>query len=100
MEIINNTKQKQFEVFVDDHKAELVYRFRKKTIFFMHTFVPEEIGGQGIASKLAATALTYAKENGYQIAVLCPFVAAYVKKHPEWYALYDRAYHQNIPTKK
>lgn len=98
MEVINNEKRKQFEVDLDGHKAELVYRFRRKTMFFMHTFVPEEIGGRGVASKLASTALNYAKDKGYKIAVLCPFVGAYVKRHPEWYALFDRAYHQNIPA--
>ena len=84
MEITNNKDKKQFEVTVDGHKAELVYRFRRKTMFFMHTYVPEEIGGRGIASKLAAAGLEYAKAKGHQIAVLCPFVAAYIKKHPEW----------------
>ena len=98
MEVINNKKQKQFEILADGHKAEIVYRFRKNTMFFMHTFVPDEIGGRGIASKLASTALQYAKDQGHKIAVLCPFVAAYVKKHPEWYALYDKEYHQNIPA--
>lgn len=97
MEVTNNGRQHQFEVVVDDYKAELVYRLRKKTLFLLHTFVPEEIGGKGIASKLAITALEYAKEKGYKLAVLCPFVAAYVKKHPEWYAFYDREYHQNLP---
>jgi predicted GNAT family acetyltransferase len=99
MEIVNNKKQLQFEVLLGGHKAELVYRMRKKTMFFMHTKVPKEIGGQGVASKLASTALEYAKEKGFKIAVLCPFVSAYVKKHPEWYALFDREYHQGIPTK-
>lgn len=100
MEIVNNKKQQQFEFLAEDQKAELVYRFRKNTMFFMHTFVPEAMGGRGIASKLAATALEYAKEKGHKIAVLCPFVGAYVKKHPEWYALYDPEYHQNIPRNK
>ena len=98
MEIINNKKQKQFEVLIEDHKAELVYRFRKNTMFFMHTSVPEELKGRGIASKMASTALEYAKEKGHKIAVLCPFVAAYIKKHPEWFAFYDKEYHQNIPS--
>lgn len=98
MEVINNERQKQFEVFVDVHKAELVYRLRENTLYLLHTFVPKEIGGRGIASKLAITALEYTKSNGYKLAVLCPFVAAYVKKHPEWYELYDKEYHQNIPS--
>ncbi len=97
MEIVNNQKQQQFEVVIGDHKAELVYRLRKNTLFLLHTYVPEELGGQGIASKLAITALEYAKAKGHKLAVLCPFVAAYVKKHPEWYEYYDKEYHQNIP---
>lgn len=99
MEVTNNTKLKQFEIEMDGHKAELVYRLRKKTLFLMHTYVPEELRGNGLASKLASTALEYAKEKDYKIAVLCPFVGAYVKKHPEWYALFDREYHQNLPTR-
>ncbi|MEM6376926.1 MAG: GNAT family N-acetyltransferase [Bacteroidota bacterium] len=99
MEVTNNTRMKQFEVRMDDHKAELVYRLRKKTLFLMHTYVPEELRGKGIATALATTALEYAKGKGYKIAVLCPFVGAYVKKQPEWYALFDREYHQNIPHK-
>ena len=98
MEVTNNTRQHQFEVRVDDHLAELVYRLRKNTLFLLHTFVPEELSGQGIASTMAKTALNYAKERGHKIAVLCPFVAAYIKKHPEWYTLYDTEYHQNIPV--
>ena len=64
----------------------------------MHTYVPAEIGGQGIASLLTQTALEYAKSQGHLIAVLCPYVAAYVKRHPEWYALYDTGFHKNIPA--
>ena len=54
----------------------------------MHTKVPEELSGKGIASFLAKNALEYAKVNGYKINVMCPFVSRYVKKNHEWYDLY------------
>ena len=98
MKVINNTRNQQFEIYQGDHKAEIVYRFRKKTMFMMHTSVPKEMGGLGVGTKLVTTALEYAKEQGFKIAVLCPFVGAYVKKNPEWYDLYDREFHQNIPS--
>lgn len=98
MEIVNNERQQQFEILINDQKAELVYRLRGNRFYLLHTFVPKELTGQGIASKLASTALNYAKDNGHKLAVLCPFVAAYVKKHPEWYDHYDREYHKDIPA--
>lgn len=97
MEVTNNTSLHQFEVMKDGEKAELVYRLRGNTLFLLHTWVPPALGGQGIASFLAKTALEYAETHGYKIGVMCPFVAAYVKRHPEWYRLYDTEYHQNIP---
>jgi len=50
----------------------------------MHTWVPQELEGRGIASALAEFALNYAKENELQTVVYCPFVKAYIQKHPEW----------------
>ena len=50
----------------------------------MHTEVPEALQGHGIAGKLAAHALTYARENGLDVVPLCPYVAKYIKDHPEF----------------
>ena len=89
IEILNNERQHQFEIKIGDYKAELVYRLRKNSLYLLHTFVPEELQHQGLATKLAEHALNYAKANGHLLVVYCPFVAAYVKEHPEWYELYD-----------
>lgn len=94
--IKNNIKNGQFEYQHNDQLAYLTYRIRKNTMFFMHTKVPDELSGQGVASTLALTALNHAKDKGYLIAVMCPFVSRYVKKHPEWYELYDGEYHERF----
>lgn len=94
MEVINNTENKQFEVLVDEDLASMVYRFKGKTMFFMHTKVPESARGKGVASLLIKTALEFAKSKKYKIAILCPFVSKYIKNNPEWYALYDEEYHR------
>jgi len=50
----------------------------------MHTFVPESLEGRGLASALAKFALEYAKGKNLQVIVYCPFVATYLKRHPEY----------------
>lgn len=93
MVIVNNKKNGQFEFSTELHLAYVTYRILKNTMYFMHTAVPDELSGKGIASALALEALKYARSNNYKIALLCPFVSNYVKKHPEWYDLIDVKYH-------
>lgn len=40
--------------------------------------------GKGVASKLIETALDAAQEEHYQVVPLCPFVSAYIRRHPEY----------------
>jgi predicted GNAT family acetyltransferase len=90
IEIINNTKQQQFEVTENNKLAILVYRFYKNDIALMHTEVPAALSGKGIASALAKHALEWAKEHNKKVMVYCPFVASYLKRHPEYNFLVDR----------
>ncbi|MEX6690003.1 GNAT family N-acetyltransferase [Danxiaibacter flavus] len=91
--VVNNSSEQQFEIETDGSKAYLTYRFYKQSIAFMHTFVPEQLKGQGIASMLATAAFAHAKEMKKQVMVYCPFVASFIKKHPEYEAQLDPAYH-------
>jgi predicted GNAT family acetyltransferase len=82
--VVNNRDRQQFQVTVDGEMASLEYRFSDGTLVLMHTEVPEKLGGRGIASALAAYAFNYAGEQGLPVKVYCPFVQAWLKKHPEW----------------
>ena len=84
MTVTNNERRQQFEVRSGDYLAELQYRIREGKMYFLHTGVPKPLAGQGIASKLAKTALTYANEHKYEIVVYCPFVKGYLERHPEY----------------
>jgi predicted GNAT family acetyltransferase len=48
-----------------------------------HTFVPPALRGAGLASQLTEHALRYAHEHGYRVRPSCPFVAAYIERHPQ-----------------
>lgn len=50
---------------------------------FMHTEVPESLAGGGIGSRLVEGALAHARGIGVQVIPRCPFVAAYIRRHPE-----------------
>ena len=81
--IENNEKLMHFEIHEGDDIAYMEYRFYKNDIAFMHTEVPESMGGKGIASALAEYAFKFAKEHKRPVMVYCPFAAAYLKRHPE-----------------
>ena len=90
--ITHNEKEQRFETIIDGEKAFLEYRFYKSDIAMMHTFVPEQLGGKGVASALAKYALEYAKAQNLPVMVYCPFVGAFLKRHPEYNVLLDKKY--------
>ncbi len=90
--ITNNEKEQQFQVRVDGELAYLEYRFYKGDIALMHTEVPDQLGGKGIASALAEYAFKYARDHNMPVMVYCPFVGGYLKKHPEHIELLDKKY--------
>lgn len=81
--------ENQFSIdFPQEGKAVLEYRLvsgeAPYIIEFTHTFVTKSLRNQGIATKLVEHGLTYAKEKGYKIRPICPFVVDYVENHPEF----------------
>lgn len=48
-----------------------------------HTIVPEAAQGQGVGGQLAGAAFAYAREHGLRVIPTCPFVAEWLREHPE-----------------
>lgn len=82
--IVQNTDARRFEIRSGDDVAQLEYRLRPSTIVFVHTVVPRALEGHGVAGRLAKHGLDYARENGLLVVPLCPFVAYYIRQHPEY----------------
>ncbi len=49
---------------------------------FAHTEVPESLSGRGVGTALVKTALDHARSLGVNVIPRCPFVAAYLRRHP------------------
>jgi predicted GNAT family acetyltransferase len=84
LRIFNNTERQQFQVPAGDEIASLEYRLYDGKIVLMHTEVPEKFSGHGIGSALAEYAFKYARANHLPVKVYCPFVQAWLKRHPEY----------------
>jgi predicted GNAT family acetyltransferase len=80
----NNTALKRFELDTDGHVAVAYYRLSPGVITFMHTEVPAELSGRGIGSALARGALDQVRAQGLKVVAQCPFIGAFMSKHPEY----------------
>jgi uncharacterized protein len=83
----NDENAQQFQVRVEGHLALIRYVYSNGSIIFVHTEVPPALEGRGIAGKLARAALEYAREHKLSVIPRCPFVAAYIRKHPDYQSL-------------
>jgi predicted GNAT family acetyltransferase len=79
-----NETRNRYEVRADGMMAVLTYARAGDQIIFLHTLVPEPLEGRGIASQLAHTALEDARAVHLQVVAQCPYVAAYIRRHPEY----------------
>jgi len=79
-----NSEASRYELFVDGVLAGFVdYRLGEGTIVMTHAEVDSSRRGQGFGNALAAGAIADAAERGLKVIPRCPFVVAYVKRHPE-----------------
>jgi predicted GNAT family acetyltransferase len=80
----DNPALSRFELDANGATAVSYYTLAGGVMTFTHTEVPLQARGGGIASRLIAGALEAARARGLKIVVRCPFVGAYLAKHPEF----------------
>jgi len=90
--VIHNPQQQRFEMALDGKLARLDYQITGNRIALTHTEVPPEFQDRGIAAELAKAALDYAREFGLLVIPSCPYVADYLKRHPEYQEIVDPEY--------
>jgi uncharacterized protein len=80
----------RFEVRTEAGTALLTYLDHGSALELLHTEVPAAAEGHGYAGALAVAALDFARSEGKQVIPTCPFVAAYIKRHPDYQDLVAR----------
>jgi len=83
-DVTDNRAEHEFELVIDGHRAVAAYQMEDDTIVFTHTVVPKAIEGRGVGSRLIRAALDSARDRKLKVIPQCPFVAAYIERHPEY----------------
>jgi predicted GNAT family acetyltransferase len=84
VEVRDNPDNRRFEAWLDGHLAGFAqYRRRPSAVVFTHTEVDPAYRGRGVAGVLASSALARVREAGEKIVVICPYIAGYLREHPE-----------------
>ena len=75
----------RFVIRHDGEEAELTYSITTPTLVIAdHTGVPDSFRGTGAGLALVEALVAAARDEGFKVVPLCPFVNATWKKHPEW----------------
>jgi predicted GNAT family acetyltransferase len=82
--VTDNAGRSRYEMAAGDGTAVLNYRRERDLLYLTHTEVPAEAEGQGIGGALVRAVLEQARRDGQAVVALCPFVHAWVERHPEF----------------
>jgi predicted GNAT family acetyltransferase len=77
-------ERSRYEVTVDGQLAgHADYRDEGEVRVFVHTEVDDAFEGQGVGSTLAREALDDVRASGRSLVPRCPFIRAYIERHPD-----------------
>ena len=83
--VVDVPEANRYELMLDGRRIGLLaYHRRKNRIALTHTEVTPACERRGFGSRLAAAALDGSREKGLAVVPLCPFIAAYIDRHPEY----------------
>ncbi len=80
-ELIDN----QYEFHIGKYVPKIEYiKTKNGEIYLTHTEVPVALEGKGVGSQLAEKVLKDIEKQELRLVPLCPFIAGYIQKHPDW----------------
>jgi uncharacterized protein len=81
----DNPSELRYELRVDGELVgEIRYRRQPGAVVLVHTEVDPRFEGQGLGADLVRAALDDIRSRGELVVPFCPFVAAYIRHHPEY----------------
>ncbi len=82
--LVKNEAEHRFEMKVGEFIAFIEYKQSSHKIKLIHTEVPQELEGNGAATAIIEKTLDYIEKNNSKLIPVCPFVVAYLRRHPDW----------------
>lgn len=87
LEVRHNPQARRFEAFVDGKLCRADYRMVGDVMHIVHTEVPNELAGRGLAGQVVRAVLDHARANGLRVVPVCGYVRAYMRRHEETHDL-------------
>jgi len=85
LRIVDNPEKGRYEARLGRQVVGFsTYRRIDNRIVFIHTETDPSVKGRGVGSTLAAGALDDVRARGLKVTPKCPFIAAYIKRHPAY----------------
>ena len=83
--VADNAEEQRYEARLGSELVGFImYRLHPGRITLIHTEVAAALEGKGVGSQLVAGALDDIRRRGLTIVPICPFVRAYLRRHPEY----------------
>jgi predicted GNAT family acetyltransferase len=85
-QVRDNPAESRYEVSSDGRRAGFaLYKLHSDRITMYHTEIDPSFEGEGLGSELAREALADIRSRGLMVEPLCPFIAAFIRGHPDEY---------------
>jgi predicted GNAT family acetyltransferase len=91
--VTDHPESSRYEIHVDGRRAGIAsYARHGQRVDVLHTEIYPEFEGHGLASQLARGLLDDLARRGLEVTPSCPYLASYIRKHPDDIALVDEAH--------
>ena len=90
LSIQHDSAAARFVVQVAGGRAECAYHLQGRVMNIVHTEVPPQAEGRGIAAALVRAALDHARAAGWSVRPSCSYVRAYMRRHVDTQDLLER----------
>lgn len=85
MTVTDRPDDLRYEIDVDGEVGGFIaYRRAPGLVDLVHTDVAPKFEGKGVGSELVKGALDDLRARGLKVRPTCPFVAAYIRRHPAY----------------
>lgn len=99
VEVKDAPERDRYEAWVGENLAGFLdYGRHGRTLVLIHTEVDERFEGTGVGSQLARAVLDEARAQGLRVNPRCPFVAAWIARHPDYLDLVPEQWRDGVES--
>jgi predicted GNAT family acetyltransferase len=88
--VVDNPSRSRYDITIDGEAVGFCsYRDTGGVFLLPHAEVDPRVGGRGVGTQLARGTLDDLRQRGVKVVPLCPFIADFIAKNPEYADLVD-----------